>query len=181
MNRPLPSKDGHACVGVVSGAHGIRGAVVIKLLTDDPADLIQYGTPVNQSGVPIVMKERRHQIKGGKQIVIATFDGVTTRESAEALRGTPLFIPLSALPELDEKEAYTPELIGVDVVLEDGSVFGKIKQTFQVSSQVNLVVRTTTDYGADEVYLPFVRDVVIKFNREEKQLVVTPFAKEFVL
>ena len=45
------------CVGVITGAHGVRGAVRIKTFTAEPADVAGYGPLEDESG------ERRFKLR----------------------------------------------------------------------------------------------------------------------
>jgi 16S rRNA processing protein RimM len=70
---------------------------------------------------------RRLTLKGlrdGSQGPIARFAEVTDRNGAEALRGTLLTVPRSALPPLDEDEYYHADLIGLVAETAAGEVLG---------------------------------------------------------
>ena len=44
------AQDERLCVGVIAGAHGVRGLVKIKSFTADPANLTAYGALTDESG-----------------------------------------------------------------------------------------------------------------------------------
>jgi 16S rRNA processing protein RimM len=60
----------------------------------------------------------------GKGGAVARFGGVNDRNAAEALRGTALTVPRSALPPLAEGEYYYADLIGLPAVSSDGRALG---------------------------------------------------------
>ena len=67
------------------------------------------------------MNKLRDDGKGG---AIARFAEVADRNAAEALRGTALTVPRSALPPLGEGEYYHADLIGLPAVSTDGEALG---------------------------------------------------------
>lgn len=105
-------------LAVVTGAHGLGGEVRLKLFTDD---LSAY--PALQAGPRMLtLKALRHGSNGA----IARFAEVPDRNAAEALRGTELRIPRSALPPLEPGEYYYADLIGLSVVSTDGEPLGHV-------------------------------------------------------
>jgi 16S rRNA processing protein RimM len=57
---------------------------------------------------------------------IARFAEVADRTAAEALRGTELSVPRSALPPLEEGEYYYADLIGLPAVSTEGEPLGEV-------------------------------------------------------
>ena len=91
----MSAQDRRVCVGVVTGAHGVRGAVRIKSFTAEPEDVASYGPLEDESG------ERRFTLRivgSAKGVLIAAISGIDDRDRAEALRGLRLYLPRSALP-----------------------------------------------------------------------------------
>jgi 16S rRNA processing protein RimM len=109
-------------LGVITGAHGIRGEVKLKSFTSDPSAIAGYGPLQTKSGEPIEIA----RLKPQRDHFIAALKGVTDRNRAEALRGTELFITREKLPPTDESELYVADLIGKAVVLLDGRPLGTI-------------------------------------------------------
>jgi len=101
------------CLGQIVAAHGIKGQVKIKTFTTSPENLIEYGTLVNQKHEPIVVNITT--IKPPYS-VIAFIEGVTTRNQAEILKGTQLFVFEDQLPPSSEDEVYYEKLIGQPLI-----------------------------------------------------------------
>src|SRR5579863_8711963 len=83
------------CLGIIAGAHGVRGAVRVKSFTADPGDVARYGPLEDESG------ERRWSLglmRAAKGVVVCRVGGVADRDSANALRGLRLYLPRAALP-----------------------------------------------------------------------------------
>jgi 16S rRNA processing protein RimM len=62
----------------------------------------------------------------GKGGAIARFAEVADRTAAEALRGTLLTVPRSALPPLEEGEYYHADLLGLAAVSDTGEPLGTV-------------------------------------------------------
>lgn len=112
------------CVGVIAGAHGVRGAVRIKSFTAEPKAIVTYGPVEDESG------QRKFELRfigTVKGVVLAKLSGVTDRDQADALRGLQLYLPREALPPPDEEEYYHADLIGLAALLENGTEIGTVQ------------------------------------------------------
>jgi 16S rRNA processing protein RimM len=109
-------------VGVIVGAHGIRGEVKLKSFTSDPLSIGRYGPLQSSSGKQFEISK----LKAAKDEFIASLKNVNDRNEAETLKGVELFVAREKLPKLKTHEAYAHDLMGLDVVLESGSTLGKL-------------------------------------------------------
>jgi 16S rRNA processing protein RimM len=105
-------------LGVITGAHGIRGEVKVKSFTADPRNITSYGPLQSASGDVIEIL----RIKPAKDQFICTLGNVTDRDQAEALHGTELFVTRDQLPK---GETLLADLIGKSVT-HNSSVLGSI-------------------------------------------------------
>ena len=166
----IPSKDGFVCAGVILGAHGIKGEVKFKLTLEDETILKKYGVPVNVDGAPFSISGWRQGPKGP----LLKFENITDRDAAEALRGTALYIPRDALPDLSDEVYYT-DLVGLKVLSHEGNELGKVAEVFSNGAQEVLTI-----YGnGKEVLLPYTDDVVETIDLDGQTLSLTEFAYEF--
>jgi len=118
-----PSPDRRILVGEITGAHGIRGDVLVRSYTETPDAIAAYGPLTDASGKKSYsLRVVRVTSKG----IVARVAGVEDRNGAEPLRGTKLYIKRSKLPETGETEFYHADLIGLRAVAADGSALGKI-------------------------------------------------------
>lgn len=101
-------------LAVVTGAHGVAGEVRLKLFTEDLSAYRSF------NGGRLTLKS----LRDGSNGAIARFAEVADRNAAEALRGTELTVPRSALPPLGEGEYYHTDLIGLRVVTDTGAPIG---------------------------------------------------------
>jgi 16S rRNA processing protein RimM len=110
--------DRPVTLAAVSGAHGVTGEVRLKLFGEGVAGLKRHSA---FNGGALTVSSLRDDAKGG---AIARFVEVTTRNAAEALRGTALTVPRSSLPPLAVGEYYHADLIGLPCVSTTGEPLG---------------------------------------------------------
>lgn len=110
--------DRPVTLAAIAGAHGVTGEVRLKLFGEGVASLKPHKA---FNGGTLTLDKLRDDGKGG---AIARFAEVATRNAAEALRGTALSVPRSALPPLDDGEYYHADLIGLPAHSTDGTVLG---------------------------------------------------------
>jgi len=151
MARPGPEQDGRVCIGVVVGAHGVRGALKIKSFATDPGGLTDYGPLTDDCG-------RAYQLailSRHNDMIVAHVAGIDDRNAAEAVKGKRLYVPRGALPAPDQDEFYVSDLVGLRVEAEDGRLLGR--------------VRAVENYGAGDLLdlaLADGRTVLVQFSRE---------------
>lgn len=164
------------CVGVVTSAHGIRGAVNIKSYTENPSDISSYGPIYSEGG------EKEYKIKilsVKKDRVIAIIDGLDTRNDAEKLKGLKLFVSRSALPDIDnDEEFYSEDLIGISAIFDDGTEFGTVKAIHNYGACDILEIQLK-DSDREEL-VAFTRELVPEVNIEEGYIVIDLPEIEFV-
>ncbi len=104
-------------VGRVVKPHGLRGEVVVHLVTNRTERLAPGSVVRTAAGELQVERASSHQ---GRWIV--AFAGVADRQGAEALRGS----VLSAPPMEDPHALWVHELVGAEVETADGRGHGKV-------------------------------------------------------
>ena len=112
------ARDRPVTLAVIIGAHGVTGEVRLKLFGEGVAALKKHRA---FNGGSLTVEKLKEDGKGG---AIARFAEVVDRTPAEALRGTALTVPRSALPPLGEGEYYYADLIGLPAVSTTGEELG---------------------------------------------------------
>ena len=95
-------------LAAIAGAHGIKGEVRLKLFAESLASLTHHRA-FDAGGRTLTLTTLRDAPTGP----VARFTEVTTRDQAEALRGTSLCVPRDALPPPAPDEMYVADLIGL--------------------------------------------------------------------
>ena len=160
-------RNNRVCIGVIAGAHGVRGQVRIKSYTEDPAGFAAYGPITDEAG------NRRFAVTvtgSAKGVVLARIEGVGDRDAAQALRGTRLYVDRAALPEPDDEEVYYhADLIGLSAEDAEGTFLGRVIAVQNYGAGDLLEIE-----GPDrtEIVVPFTRAVVPLVDLDGGRLVV---------
>lgn len=141
-------------VGSIAKAHGLRGEVIVVLTTDRTERLAPGTVLETDRGAMTVVRAAPH-----KQRWIVGFEGVSTREEAEALQG----VVLRAEPIEDDDVWFVHELIDREVVTVAGERIGR--STAVVDNPAHDLLEVD---GAILVPLPFVVEV------HDDRLVIDP-------
>jgi 16S rRNA processing protein RimM len=152
-------------LGVVIGAQGLKGEVRVKTFTESPSKLAAYGPLHTKDGRALAIVSA----KAGKDRTLVTFKDVNDRNSAEALKGTELFVKRSALPETDAEEFYHADLVGLRAEDTEGRAMGTVKalHNFGAGNVIELVRG-----DGDEVFLPFTREVAQEIDIANGRIVI---------
>ncbi|MDP1876688.1 MAG: ribosome maturation factor RimM [Actinomycetota bacterium] len=157
-------------VGRIGRPHGIRGEVTVEPRTDEPDERFAPGAvfALDERREDLVV-ERLHWHSGR---LLVTFEGISDRNAAEALRGTLLEVERADddMPE-DPEEFYDSTLIGCVVDHVDGSRIGEVLDVLHLPAQDLLVVRVA---GEREALIPFVSVIVPVVDLPGRRLVVDP-------
>jgi 16S rRNA processing protein RimM len=141
-------------LAAVMGAQGLKGEVKAKIFTAARDALPRYGRLHTKDGRKLVITAFRPTKEG--EAVIA-FEGVRDRDSAEALKGTELFVDRAQLPPAEENEFYHADLIGLEARDSEGRVLGKVAALLNFGASD--VIELARDDG-DSVHLAFTRETV---------------------
>ncbi|MEM6761045.1 MAG: ribosome maturation factor RimM [Pseudomonadota bacterium] len=116
--------DDLICVGAISGAYGVRGEVRVKSFCAVPEDIETYNPLTTEDGTRAFTLAILRPIKNG---FVTRITEVSTKEGADALKGTQLFARRDQLPSLPDDEFYYTDLVGLEVIDTGGGSLGRIK------------------------------------------------------
>lgn len=156
-------------LGHIAGAHGIKGAVLVRSYTAEPEAIADYGPLEGEDGTA------RYEvtIEGATaKGLICRVAGVVDRNAAERLKGVALYVAREKLPEPDEGEYYHADLIGLSVVAEDGEGLGLVANVLNFGAGDILEVRR--EGPARTVLYPMTEAVVRRVDLEGGEIVLTP-------
>jgi len=138
------------CIGEIQSAHGVDGDVKLKSYCTEPSDIARY-TPLID---PIQNNQYELTLKRPTKIgFIAKIHGISTKEAADKLGGTKLYIPRAHLPDLPDDEFYHTDLIGLQVFDSGGALLGSVKNVLDHGAGDILEVQRPA--SSETVLLPF--------------------------
>jgi 16S rRNA processing protein RimM len=120
---PASAKRRRVLLGEITGVHGIRGDIVVRSYTANPADIASYGPLETAGGLPL---PELSVVRVSDRGVIARLAGIADRTTAERFKGTELWVARDRLPAAVEGEYYHADLIGLAAVDPGGTPFGEV-------------------------------------------------------
>ena len=142
--------------------HGFRGTVKLESYCDSPEILTSLSRLYRKT--PEGYKEYR--VTGAsvfRQFVLADFEGITTEDTANALRGVEFFAAREDLP-LPPGASFVVDLIGLPVKHADtGALLGRVENVETRAGRDLYVVKN--DEGI--FYLPAVKEFVLRVDTDE--------------
>jgi len=141
-------------LGHISGVHGVKGWVKIHSMTEPREAIFEYQPwllgPTHE--VVQISEGKKH----GKHL-IALLKDTTDRDQAENLLNRQISVYRDQFPDLPESEYYWADLIGLRVILQDGTGLGTIRDMLATGANDVMVVQ-----GEKEVLIPFVLGPYVK-------------------
>jgi 16S rRNA processing protein RimM len=163
------SNRGRVLLGVITGAHGVRGEVRLKSFTSSPEAIASYGAvALGDSGREVVIRV----LKPAREEFIAQLEGVGDRTAAEGLKGSLLHIARDRLPPPGEDEVYVSDVIGLPVYRKDGSLLGEVAAIADYGAGDLLEIRSDDRRGT--ILIPFVTAMVPEVDVANRRIVVDP-------
>ena len=126
-------------VGVITAPHGVRGEVKVFPTTDDNARFKNLKTVLLDQG----RGTRELEIEGVKffkNMVILKFKGIDDRNDVERMRQAKLLVTRENAVELGKDEYFIADLIGIQVVSDEGEELGTISDVLQTGANDVYVV-----------------------------------------
>jgi 16S rRNA processing protein RimM len=157
------------CLGAVAGAFGVKGEVRLKSFTAEPTDVAAYGPLTTEDGGRSFEITLSRPVKGG---FAARLSGVTSKEAADALRGTRLYVPRAVLPDLSDDEYYHADLIGLAVFDTGGVELGRVRAVLNHGAADLLEVHGPA--APKGVLLPFTQEAVPTVDIAAGRIVADP-------
>ena len=143
-------------VGVIINTFGVKGEV--KIYPD-----IDYFDQLER----VFIKDKEYKIeklRDQKGIIIAKFEGIDDINQIENLKNEEVMIALEDRPELPEGKHYVGDLLGLEVITEDGQVLGTLDNIYNTGAN--------DIYEVGEILLPATDEVIKQIDMENKKIIV---------
>ncbi|RDZ28906.1 ribosome maturation factor RimM [Lysobacter silvisoli] len=162
-------------LGRVLGAFGVRGEAKLESWTQPRSAIFRY-----QPWIVRDPQGRERELSGVRgresgKFLVAQWPQVEDRDAVEALRGTEIYVPRSALPPPRDGEYYWVDLEGLRVVTVDGVALGTVSHLFATGANDVLVARD----DERERMIPFVIPQYVTSVDFEQGLVTVDWDPDF--
>ena len=155
-------------VGKIVNTHGLRGEVKVGTWTDYP----EVFEDIDFVYVKKKSEYERLDVKGikyQKNNLIVRFSQITDINMAEKYKNQVIYAEREILGELPEGVYYIADLIGLDIVTEDGEKIGTVSDVFNTGSNDIYEVKRE---GKKNLLLPVIDDVVLNIDVEGGKITV---------
>jgi 16S rRNA processing protein RimM len=169
MTAPQESaQEEYLMIGQVTSSFGLRGQLKVLAVTNQIAHL--------QRKIRTLYVGPKHQpyqlgklIEHKPGVLLITLEGITTRDTAETLRGAEIAIRATEAAPLSEGEYFIHALYGLLVVTDDGTELGRVHEVLETGANDVLVVKRT---DGSEVLIPIIQSVVRELDVASGRIVI---------
>ena len=155
-------------VGVITSTHGVRGEVKVFPTTDDMNRFKKLKSVILDTG-----KEHKtlniEGVKFFKNMVILKFKGLDNINDVEMWRQKDLLITRDQAVKLNPDENFIVDLIGLNVLTDEGETLGVMKDVLQTGANDVYIVKTA---AGKEVLLPAIKDCILNVDLEKGEMLV---------
>ncbi len=156
-------------IGEVVRTQGIKGKLKVRPLADPDILITAKGVFLGSDELhSVYYKVTASQLHKGS--ILLGLEGVETMSRAEELVGSDVFAETKALEGLPDGEYYWFQIIGLDVVTEEGRLLGKVEEILPTKSNDVYVVRD----GSREYLIPAIAEVVKDIDVSGGRIVISP-------
>jgi 16S rRNA processing protein RimM len=161
-------QDQFITIGRVSGLHGLRGNLRIHYYNERRSDFLSYQKLYLKDKEGRVQPYEIQEAKIHKKFISARLKGCEGIADAEKIIGASVLVKRENLPPLEEGEYYWFEIIGMEVVADDGRALGRVKWILPSGGNDVYLVQ-----GAEgEWLIPAMEEVIVRVDREKGQMVI---------
>jgi len=155
-------------IGRIIRSHGLAGRMKVLSYLESPEVLLRL------SEVFVGREDRDatafplEGMQAGKSAFIVKLGGIDNAEKAAGFSGLSVWIPADTMPKLPSGEYYWHEIVGLEVLTEEGQPLGRIESVFPTGSNDVYVCRK----GGSEILLPAITEVIRKIDVDQGIMVV---------
>ncbi len=151
-------------IGQITGAVGLKGEIKVY---DYGEDVSRY-----KNFEAVYIDDTEYRLKSArahKNMAVLLLEGISDRDMAQKLRGKDLYIDEAQLPKLPDGVYYIRDLIGFDVVSDEGIHIGILEDILKNTAQPLYRVRTE---DGSSVYIPGVDEYILNTDTAGRTITV---------
>ena len=155
-------------IGVITSTHGLKGEVKVFPTTDD---LNRFKTLKKcfiktQKGY---FEVEKNTCKFFKNLVILSFKEFKDINEIEKYKSCELYVKREDAVPLEEDEYYISDVIGMDIVTEEGEQLGRLEDVMQTGANDVFVIKLTND---KELLMPVIKECVLNIDYDAAKITV---------
>lgn len=160
-------------VGRFGRAHGIKGFVTVHSFTDPRDNILRYTdwhAYIGKQWQPLKLL----RVEINDKTILAQIEGYHEREQVADLTNIEIAIRREQLPTLKPGEYYWHELIGMNVVNQQGASLGKVVEIMPTGANDVLIVE-----GEKRHLIPYLPDQFIADINSSQRLITVDWDADF--
>jgi len=166
-------------VGRIRKAHGVRGELVVEIITDAPDAIFASGRRVFAGTAAGDMTPKRDElhidsVRDFNEGLLVHFNEIGDRTVADQWRGRYLLAPAEEVPAPADDEIFMHDLLGMRVVLEGGEPVGTVEEFYELPQGLTIDVRRDAPREKETVLLLYDDNTIVSVDKDAKTIVVTP-------
>jgi len=166
-------------VGRVSGHRGRAGELTVRVTGGDGEAWRGLRSVWVRRAEQTGTRYEVEQSRGYRDRLVLKLRGVDDANTAAGLRGCEVLVEEAEAPALADGEFYAGTLLGMDVMLEDGTRIGEVLDVAATGGADLLVVRVSSDRDAGEtraepILIPMAGEIVRSIDAERRRIVIRP-------
>jgi 16S rRNA processing protein RimM len=161
-----PNEPEFLVIGKLRRPHGLRGEMLMDVLTDFPERLVPGATVfLGEEHQP----QRISGLRSHDQALLVTIAGFPTPDEVSRFRNHLVYVRVDDRPVLPEGEYYHHQLLGLKVVQDSGETLGIVSEILITGANDVYVVRPE---DGPEILLPAIAEVVREIDLAQGLMVV---------
>ncbi|MBQ7563507.1 MAG: 16S rRNA processing protein RimM [Lachnospiraceae bacterium] len=151
-------------VGIITSTHGVHGEVKVFPTTDDVKRFKKLKEVLLDTERDGMLPLKITGVKFSKQLVILRFEGYENPNDIEKYKGKSLFVTRENAVPLGKDEYYIADLIGMEVISEEGDRLGTLKEVMQnIANDVYIIEQE----NGEELLLPAIKQCILSVDVEK--------------
>jgi 16S rRNA processing protein RimM len=160
-------------IGKLTKLHGIKGMLKLASFAESIDVFYDIDWIYLKKSDGSFTKKQIETVSPHKTGALVSFTSVQGIEDAEKLVGYELYVEKEALEDLPEGEYYRYELIGLEVITDEGIHLGKIEELVPTGSNDVFVIR---DKGKENM-IPATKEVIKNIDIAKGKMIIRPLEK----
>ena len=167
-------------VGIIGKPHGIKGEIVMMLLTDYPktinkGDILFFDEKCSQKAEVESIKWKRLK---NSHIPVIKFKGIDDRNGAENLKGKSIFRSIKDSPILKKNQYWIDDITGCMVYTKNDVIVGIVMNVEKFAANDNLVIKVENKNlniectDNDTFYVPVIEDYIGSIDLKNKKIIL---------
>lgn len=150
-------------VGTILRPHGIKGEILIQMNRENPEGILEVPYIIIEDETDVYEIE---SIRAHKKNYILRLAGVTHINQVDGWRKREIYVDEWPEEVLEEDEYYVDDLIGMEVIDEEGRIIGNLVSIMETPA--NEIYLVEGSFG--QVMIPAVSEFILEVSLESGQI-----------